>query len=78
MWVTDGNAVLELPDDADVPAGWRATGVPDDYPTNVHAYALKRGRLQPVEGAQRRGATRARLSDDDVQRVKEAIADGRV
>ena len=76
MWVTNGDVIYSLPDDARIPRGIKAIELPADYRDDPRAYDLKGFRLVPAKRAKR--TPRAILTVKEIEAIKAAIAAGKI
>lgn len=76
MWMIQGESLVELPDDAPVPPGSVPVHVPRAVREGRHGFRIEKGRLVVDDDAPERGV--GRLSRDEVERLREALNDGRI
>jgi hypothetical protein len=82
MWLLQGELLVEFPDSAPVPPGSRRVDVPAGFLDEPRAFRVREGRVvrrprKEVDALQR-DREAARLSRDDVARLKRALEEGRL
>jgi hypothetical protein len=76
MWVIQGDTLVELPDDAPVPPDSVPVEVPRGVREGRRGFRIEGRRLVVEDDAPERGV--GRLSREEVERVREALHDGRI
>ena len=76
MWVVQAGTLLSIPDDAPVPHGSSKIDVPDDFHRNPGGFTMKGNEL--VRRDEPRPTSQSKLTAEEIERIKGAIAEGRI
>jgi hypothetical protein len=79
MWLIRDKALMQLPDGAAVPAGFKRVEPPDDFEANPTSYRIHKSRIVPLSEKEREAQQRTRrlvLTQEEIARIKRAIERG--
>lgn len=82
MWVIQGQHLVRLPDNAPIPSGSVRVDVPDDFSAQPEAYTIENGQIAKRSEKEiqmiRQQREAQKLSQQEIARIKKAIAEGRL
>ncbi len=82
MWVIQNQHLVRLPDDVPVPPGSVRVEVPEGFLARPEAFKVEGNHVRPRPKkemkALQRSAEVVKLTQDDIARIKKAIAEGKI
>jgi hypothetical protein len=82
MWLIQDQHLVRLPDDVPVPPGSVQVEVPDDFLVQPEAYKVEENRIvrrsEKDMQALQQGRQALKLTQEEIARIKQAIAEGKL